>query len=53
MRYTRSCRHAVAFQAGRLRVLRAWTASPARFRADANDEEDYALGPLDQPAAWG
>ena len=26
------------------RVLDAWTASPARFREDANAEEDYALG---------
>ncbi|MBO2455899.1 hypothetical protein J4573_53110 [Actinomadura barringtoniae] len=26
------------------RVLRAWAASPARFREDANAEEDYALG---------
>ncbi len=25
-------------------VLTAWTASPARFREDANAEEDYALG---------
>ena len=25
-------------------VLQAWTASPARFREDANAEEDYALG---------
>ena len=25
-------------------VLDAWTASPARFREDANAEEDYALG---------
>ena len=25
-------------------VLAAWTASPARFREDANAEEDYALG---------
>jgi hypothetical protein len=25
-------------------VLAAWTASPARFRADANAEEDFALG---------
>jgi hypothetical protein len=25
-------------------VLEAWTASPARFREDANAEEDYALG---------
>ena len=28
----------------RSRVLHAWTASPARFREDANAEEDYALG---------
>ena len=28
----------------RRRVLGAWTASPARFREDANAEEDYALG---------
>lgn len=28
----------------RRRVLDAWTASPARFREDANVEEDYALG---------
>jgi len=28
----------------RRRVLHAWTASPARFREDANAEEDYALG---------
>jgi hypothetical protein len=28
----------------RRRVLEAWTASPARFREDANAEEDYALG---------
>ncbi len=26
------------------RVLAAWAASPARFREDANAEEDYALG---------
>ena len=26
------------------RVLDAWSASPARFREDANAEEDYALG---------
>ena len=26
------------------RVLRAWSASPARFREDANAEEDHALG---------
>jgi hypothetical protein len=26
------------------RVLAAWTASPARFREDANTEEDFALG---------
>src|SRR6202000_1923513 len=25
-------------------VLDAWTASPGRFREDANAEEDYALG---------
>jgi hypothetical protein len=28
----------------RQRVLDAWAASPARFREDANAEEDYALG---------
>jgi hypothetical protein len=28
----------------RSRVLQAWAASPARFREDANAEEDYALG---------
>jgi hypothetical protein len=28
----------------RSRVLEAWAASPARFREDANAEEDYALG---------
>jgi hypothetical protein len=28
----------------RRRVLDAWRASPARFREDANAEEDYALG---------
>ncbi|HEY1918570.1 MAG TPA: hypothetical protein VGH27_23595 [Streptosporangiaceae bacterium] len=28
----------------RRRVLEAWAASPARFREDANAEEDYALG---------
>jgi hypothetical protein len=28
----------------RRRVLDAWQASPARFREDANAEEDYALG---------
>ena len=28
----------------RSRVLAAWAASPARFREDANAEEDYALG---------
>ncbi|MBC6465641.1 sacsin N-terminal ATP-binding-like domain-containing protein [Actinomadura alba] len=28
----------------RERVLRAWAAAPARFREDANAEEDYALG---------
>jgi hypothetical protein len=34
------------FGAAELRraVLAAWTASPARFREDANAEEDYALG---------
>ncbi|GAA4569951.1 sacsin N-terminal ATP-binding-like domain-containing protein [Planotetraspora kaengkrachanensis] len=34
------------FDTGRLRetVLAAWTASPARFREDANAEEDFALG---------
>ncbi|MFC9976199.1 sacsin N-terminal ATP-binding-like domain-containing protein [Spirillospora sp. NPDC127200] len=34
------------FGAGALRsrVLRAWAESPARFREDANAEEDYALG---------
>ncbi len=34
------------FGTGRLRrnVLDAWTASPARFREDANAEEDLALG---------
>jgi len=26
------------------RVLDGWTASPSRFREDANAEEDYALG---------
>ena len=26
------------------RVIDAWAASPARFREDANAEEDYALG---------
>lgn len=31
-------------QALRARVLDAWRASPARFREDANAEEDYALG---------
>ncbi len=29
----------------RARVLRAWAASPARFREDANAEEELALGP--------
>ena len=28
----------------RRRVLDVWAASPARFREDANAEEDYALG---------
>src|SRR5580693_9957450 len=28
----------------RARVLDGWAASPARFREDANAEEDYALG---------
>ncbi|MQA03966.1 MAG: hypothetical protein GEV07_14985 [Streptosporangiales bacterium] len=28
----------------RARVLAAWSAAPARFREDANAEEDYALG---------
>ncbi|TDC65225.1 hypothetical protein E1200_18870 [Actinomadura sp. GC306] len=28
----------------RERVLRAWSESPARFREDANTEEDFALG---------
>src|SRR4051794_15090452 len=28
----------------RERVLAGWAASPARFREDANTEEDYALG---------
>src|SRR3954471_7190582 len=34
------------FDTRRLRetVLAAWTASPARFREDANAEEDFALG---------
>jgi hypothetical protein len=34
------------FDTARLRrtVLAAWAASPARFREDANAEEDYALG---------
>ncbi|GIH69906.1 sacsin N-terminal ATP-binding-like domain-containing protein [Sphaerimonospora thailandensis] len=34
------------FDCARLRetVLAAWTASPARFREDANAEEDFALG---------
>ena len=31
-------------EAIRRRVLDAWAASPARFREDANAEEDYALG---------
>ncbi|MFC4910771.1 sacsin N-terminal ATP-binding-like domain-containing protein [Actinomadura gamaensis] len=31
-------------EALRARVLRAWAESPARFRADANTEEDFALG---------
>ncbi|REE96375.1 sacsin N-terminal ATP-binding-like domain-containing protein [Thermomonospora umbrina] len=31
-------------RAVRDRVLAAWTASPARFREDANTEEDHALG---------
>ncbi|MEU5882652.1 hypothetical protein [Spirillospora sp. NPDC047279] len=31
-------------EAIRSRVLRAWAESPARFREDANAEEDYALG---------
>lgn len=30
--------------AARARVLDAWAASPARFREDANAEDDYALG---------
>ena len=33
-----------AADALRGRVLDAWAASPARFREDANAEEDYALG---------
>ncbi len=33
-----------ATEALRGRVLDAWAASPARFREDANAEEDYALG---------
>jgi hypothetical protein len=35
-----------SFNTARLRrsVLDAWAASPARFREDANAEEDYALG---------
>jgi hypothetical protein len=33
-----------ATAAQRGRVLDAWAASPARFREDANAEEDYALG---------
>src|SRR5262245_36586250 len=35
-----------AFGTARMRetVLAAWTASPARFREDANAEEDFALG---------
>ncbi|HEY3688302.1 MAG TPA: hypothetical protein VGL93_35010 [Streptosporangiaceae bacterium] len=34
------------YRTGELRthVLDAWTAAPARFREDANAEEDYALG---------
>ncbi|MFC7647171.1 hypothetical protein ACFQX6_46595 [Streptosporangium lutulentum] len=34
------------FDTERLRsaVLAAWAASPARFREDANAEEDFALG---------
>ena len=28
----------------RRRVLDSWAASPARFREDANAEEDYSLG---------
>ena len=38
--------HADPFGTAELRrtVLAAWTASPARFREDANAEEDYALG---------
>jgi len=34
----------LATAALRGRVLDAWAASPARFREDANAEEDYALG---------
>ncbi len=30
--------------AQRSKVLAAWTAAPARFREDANAEEDHALG---------
>ena len=33
---------AFATAAIRKRVLDAWAASPARFREDANAEEDYA-----------
>ncbi len=33
-----------ATAATRARVLAAWSASPARFREDANAEEDFALG---------
>ena len=38
--------HADPFGTAELRrlVLDAWAASPARFREDANAEEDYALG---------
>ncbi|WP_055482718.1 sacsin N-terminal ATP-binding-like domain-containing protein [Sphaerimonospora mesophila] len=38
--------HDLDLGAARLRetVLAAWTASPARFREDANAEEDFALG---------
>jgi hypothetical protein len=38
--------HADPFATAQLRrrVLAAWAASPARFREDANAEEDYALG---------
>ena len=40
------CGQADPFGTAELRrtVLAAWTASPARFREDANAEEDYALG---------